>query len=420
MGEYDLLIRQRKEEALKALQAARSIKTELADAVVWPADKTEAFNAAMADFQKFHSEAASLETRQSSLAVLDEQHAAYTTPVTAIAHQGPDGPGETATALAQRMHREAYGKYIRHGEGALLPAERHALLTTVDELGGALVPDYDFNELIRLISGFSVMRRLCRVRQTQRQTGTFMTVAAGAQPSYATGLAGSWKPEGWVVGGNNLPTQDQPRFGRERVPTHIWSPDVIEITTDLLEDAVIDLEAELRQILAETKALDEDWAFLRGTGVGMPQGLMTMPGITTIPTGLASGLNYSGIVNLFTGLPAQYRSRSTWLMSSFTYGQVLLIADDQNRPLFPVNALVNQLFGRPIEISEWMASGNVGGNDAVIFGDFSYYAIVDRRDMRIQRLTERFAPNVGILATARTGGQALRSEPFRIGRVGAA
>jgi HK97 family phage major capsid protein len=419
MGEYDQLIKMRREEALTALNQARAIKTELADAVVWPADKTAAFEAHMADFQKFHSEAEQLNARQTHLAVMEEQHAAYTTPVTAIAHQGPDGPGDTAEVLAQRVHREAYGKYLRHGEGPLLPAERQALLTTVDQLGGALVPDYDFNELIRLLTGFSVMRRLARVRQTQRQTGTFMTVAAGTQPQYATGLAGSWKPEGWVVGGNNLPTQDQPRFGRERVPTHIWSPDVIEITTDLLEDAVIDLEAELRQILAETKALDEDWAFLRGTGVGMPQGLLTMTGLTTIPTGVAAGVNYSGIVNLFTGLPAQYRGRSTWLMNSLTYGLVLLIADDQNRPLFPVNALVNQLFGRPIEISEWMPNGNVGGNDAIVFGDFSYYAIVDRRDMRIQRLTERFAPNVGILATARTGGQALRAEPFRVGRVGA-
>src|SRR5262249_29320292 len=96
---------------------------------------------------------------------------------------------------------------------------------------------------------------------------------------YSSGLSGNWKAEGYVVGGTAPPTQDQPTFGLERVPTHIWSPDVIEITIDLLEDAAIDLDAEVRGLLAEVKGLDEDWAFLKGPGGGLPQGIMTVPGV---------------------------------------------------------------------------------------------------------------------------------------------
>jgi HK97 family phage major capsid protein len=282
----------------------------------------------------------------------------------------------------------------------------------VDNLGGFLVPDDWFNELIKDLPGFTVMRPLCRVRRTMRQTGTFMTVRSGTNP-YSSGLSGNWKAEGYVVGGTAPPTQDQPTFGLERVPTHIWSPDVIEITIDLLEDAAIDLDAEVRGLLAEVKGLDEDWAFLKGPGGGLPQGIMTVPGVATVPSGVSGGQTYAGIVNLYTSLPAQYRPRATWIMNSLTYGLLLLVSDDQNRPLFPVNQLVNQLFNRPIAFSEFMDDGDTGGNHPILFGDFSYYGIVDRRDMRIQRLTERYAPNIGLLAYARTGGQPLKTGPFR-------
>ena len=35
--------------------------------------------------------------------------------------------------------------------------------------------------------------------------------------------------------------------------------------------------------------------------------------------------------------------------------------------------------------------------------------------MRINRLVERFAPNIGVLPHARLGGQLTRKEAFRIG-----
>ena len=39
--------------------------------------------------------------------------------------------------------------------------------------------------------------------------------------------------------------------------------------------------------------------------------------------------------------------------------------------------------------------------------------------MRIQRLVERFAPNVGILPTARIGGQVTRTAAFRVLKIDA-
>ncbi len=55
----------------------------------------------------------------------------------------------------------------------------------------------------------------------------------------------------------------------------------------------------------------------------------------------------------------------------------------------------------------------------MIFGDFRSYIIAERLDLMVQRLVERFAPNVGFLASARIGGQVVRLAGFRLGVVGA-
>src|SRR5262245_63260785 len=123
MGEYDQRIKQRREDALKALNVARAIKTELGGVAEWPADKQDAFDAAMADFKKFHEEASRLETRQTALAEIDQHHAAYTEPGPTIPHRGPDDPRETQEAAAAKAHRDSFHRYIYQGDQGLTREE---------------------------------------------------------------------------------------------------------------------------------------------------------------------------------------------------------------------------------------------------------------------------------------------------------
>jgi len=413
------LIQDKTEAALKVLHAAKAIKDELSDAVVWPADKQEQFDKAMGEFAALHAEVEQLKKRQEAETHLDAQYAHYTAPVHTVTTRGAE-----AQAARPSAHREAWHKFLQYGlalcneaERELLmrgPVERHALISSNDLLGGSLVPDEFYAELISDMAGFAVMRPMCRVRPTVRGAGTFLTIKASSNKAYPSGLAGNWKAEGSVTGGDALTTQNQPTFGRERVPVHIWQPNVIEITPEMLEDPVVDLEAEVRRILAETKSLDEDYGFIAGSGVGMPMGLLNS-GADVVHSGHDTNWTYAGLVGVYTALPAQYRQRATWLMNSLTYGLVLLLETSAGFPIFPPNQLPTQILARPVKTSEFMPDGNTHTNKSLVFGDFSYYAIADRRDLRVQRLVERYAPNVALLATARTGGQPLRSNAFIIG-----
>ena len=448
-----------RDRALTALNAAKAVREACGSLPKnqWPADKQAQFDGHMADWTQAHQEYEAGKAASEQFEALDRGLEMYNAPVTQVPAHSVEQLGAPVIRAAQtaeqrqaarQAHSAALRRFLFGGAAALnrneqaaymagaqqlfgqnpmeglmrlLPAEQHALVGSVDTLGGFLVPEEFMSELIKDMAGFTIVRPLARVRQTSRSSATFMTVASGTDP-YSSGVRGSFRGEGWVVGGNNLPTQDQPRFGRERIPVHIWAPDVIELTMELMEDAAVNLDAEVRMLLAETKAIDEDSAFLVGTGIGQPMGIITEAGlgnIATVQSGAANAQSYAGLVNLFTALPAQYRARATWAMNSFTLGLLMQLSGTDGHPLFPVNVVPTMLWNRPMVFSEFLADGNVNGNKPIIFGDFSYYGIADRMDMRLIRLTERFAPNVGVLAVGRVGGQVLKTQPFRVQNVGA-
>lgn len=415
-------------DAAEALNQAKEIRGKYADDQSMGAEDKEVFDKAMKGFKEHHSLALSLGEDVQNLRDLATHEETYLKPVEQ--HQKPRGAPDTKKQ--KENHARAMYRYIRGGIGVLTPeevnayvmrdpeieqiSEEHALLGTVDNLGGFAVTDDFMDGIIRDTAGFSVMRAQARVKSTKSSAASFLTIASGTDP-YPSGVSGSWRSEGWVSGGTAPATQNQPTFGRERIPVHIWTPDVIELTQELLEDSQEDLEAEIRNILAETKALDEDSGFINGSGVGQPEGILNA-GLTTVTSGAAGAQTYGGLVNLYVAVPAQYRQSGKWIMNSLTYGLLLVLEDTEGHNLFPVNQDLPKLFGKDILFSEFMPDGDTATNNAIVFGDLRNYGIADRKDLRIIRLVERYAPNVGIMAIARTGGQVLRTSGLRMQVVG--
>ena len=331
-----------------------------------------------------------------------------------------------------RVKKQATELYLVHGPSAGLkvfedagfkPNETHALISTNDELGGFLTDDDFRATIIKDLAGRATMRPICRIIRTGSPAIVIPTVNAytghtsagtGKGKTYSTNFAGSWKREGYVTGGTAPPVQNQPRFGNVRIPVHCWAPDAIEITTELMSDSRANLMQLLAEVISEVMRLDEDWAFLMADGVDKPQGLLSYAGndpITEVETAASGKLDYDALITLWTTLPAQYRNNMRWMMNSMTYGALLKLKDTQERPLFGVNSMPGMLWGRSIVFNEFMPDV-AAGKFPLLIGDFRYYAIVDRMELRLKRLVERYAPNLGLLPTARVGGQVLRPIAF--------
>lgn len=309
------------------------------------------------------------------------------------------------------------------------PSEQHRLSETgAAGTGPELVPEDFQAELAKDLAGFtSVIRAGASVRPTKSSVAVYPAFASATSDAkqYSTGFAGTWASEGKGLSGGTAPTvQDKPATQQISIPVHLWAPDAIELTRELLEDSAVALEDELRQVIVETRGMDYDKAFLKGTGSGEPEGV-TQSGATTVDyTTTDVGTKWDSIVNLYTDLAQQYRDDPTaaFIMSSGMLGELLKMKETTaNVPFFvvigtaPVGAVPMTLWGKPIYISEFLdADPTTSTNISCLFGAWRHYRVVERRDLMIQRLVERYVPNIGFFASARVGGKALRTAAFRI------
>jgi HK97 family phage major capsid protein len=338
---------------------------------------------------------------------------------------------------AVAMHHEAFEAYLRHDvqgvqmfaqQNKLGPKEVHALLSSDMTLGGFLVPEDWRAMVIKAEAGYTVLAQLCRVETTNSDALIFPKIKAHTTDSRRTsGFAGKWQKQGYVTDGTAPTVQNQPTFQRERIPVHSWQPDAVEVSPQLLEDSGANLEAIIADAVGEALAFDKDDVIFNGSGVEQPEGVMAA-GITQIASGGATSIAYNGIIGLFVSVPAQYRQRATWVMSSQTLGAVIQLNTGTGGVyLFPPNQWNETILNRPVKFLDYgMDTSSAAGGTTfaalakpIIFGDWSRYIIAQRAALRVQRLVERFAPNIGILPSARLGGQVVLPDAFRIMKIAA-
>jgi HK97 family phage major capsid protein len=335
------------------------------------------------------------------------------------------------------MHHEAFRAYMRGDiaglnayaqQAGIKPAEIQALLSNDNTLGGFLVPEDWRAEVIKAEAGFEVLAALCRLEPTNSDTLIFPKMNPHSSDVRRTsGFAGQWQQQGYVTGGTAPTVQNYPRFSQVRIPVHSWQPDAVEVSPELFEDSGANVEQIVAQAIGECLGLDKDDAILSGVGIKDPEGILNA-GLSSVNSGGATSIAIGGIIGMYTEVPAQYRRNSTWVMASRTMGAVLQLNTGTGGVyLFPPNQWNNTILGRPVVFLDYgmdtaTAAGGTtftAGNKPVIFGDWKRYIIAQRAGLRIQRLIERFAPNIGFLPTARLGGQCVLTDAFRIMNVAA-
>ena len=421
-------LKRKTQELGESLDAARKISARMSKEPEKASELQEQFDKAMEHFKNVKLESQNLEQRQQ----LENENKRLNEPTETLTVKSleisEEALAEKHEAKWQEDHKEAFGAYIRHGDRAAAecfesngPREKHALLGTQADLGGFLIPDDFRAEIIRNVAGLANFRLAgARVVPTSLRMLSFPTIKVGTGDQYPTNMnqgdsqtSTNWKGEGATTGGTAPPQQTKPTFGQENIPVHLWQPDVVELTRELLDDSVVPLETVLAELFGEIMALDTDWAFTNGDGVGKPEGILEA-GITTNNSGASGDVTYGGLVDWFYDLPAQYRGTSSIMLTSALFAKIVQLETGTGVTLiFPPNSPPGRMFQRNVVFNEFLPALGANSLSAVV-GDFRHFIIAERSDMRIQRLVERFAPNVGILPTARIGGQATRTAAFRV------
>jgi HK97 family phage major capsid protein len=317
-----------------------------------------------------------------------------------VAAKGPQGLKTSteraeAEALENRISQKLYGM----GE-----MERKALALGDDTLGGFLAPPEYANEIIKGIQLISPVRQYATVRPTVRRSvmypvrsGVFAATWIGetATRSETTGLT----------------------YSMEEIPTYECYAEVIVSNQDL-EDSAFDLAADIRDNAAEQFAKAEGLAFVSGDGVKKPEGFMTNSNISSDLCAGAGALDAPSIVKFVYNLKSGYAQNAVLMMNRKTMGVVRGLVDGQQRFIWEPNyqaGTPQTVLGIPVvEVPDMDDVGST--KFPIAIGNFRRgYYIVDRIDMQVQRLNEKYAEQgqVAFLFRKRVGGQVVLPEAIR-------
>lgn len=185
-----------------------------------------------------------------------------------------------------------------------------------------------------------------------------------------------------------------------------------KVSSEFATDVAFDIEGYIMHRFAKSFAKTEDKAFISGTGTGEPTGLLhdTLGAETGVTT---SALTYDDCLDLFFSVKPEYRKSSVWLMNDKTALALRKLKDEDGNYLW--NSANDTILGKPVIISNEMPDIE-SGKKPVLFGDLSFYWIIDRSPMSIQVIKELFATNhqIGYIGSERLDGKLIRSEAVKV------
>lgn len=316
-------------------------------------------------------------------------------------------PG-TETKAENEVETKAFDMFLRKGKEALASDEVKALRVSDDTAGGYVAPAEFSAEVDKNLVQFSPIRSAARVGPTS--SGSVIIPKRTGRPT------GSW------VGETETRPAAASAYGQAEVPVDEMAC-YVDVSNKLLEDAAVDVGAEVAFDVAEEFGRLEGSAFVVGNGDKKPIGFMTDDNVSFTVSGSASvigdadgGIN--GLIGLMYALHPFYRSRGVWMANGTTIGALRKLKDGDKNYIWQPSVQAGQpdtLLGRPIIEAPDMEDIGAGAFP-LVFGDFaSSFRIFDRVGLSILRDPYSLATTgqTRFHARKRVGARLIRPEAIR-------
>ncbi|WP_172332221.1 phage major capsid protein [Mangrovicoccus sp. HB161399] len=286
------------------------------------------------------------------------------------------GAGVETKAAPEKTEVKAFAGFLRHGREALPVDEVKALRVADDTTGGYLAPDQFVAEVIKGIVEISPVRQAARVGSTA--AGSVILPKRTGQPT------ASW------VGETEARPETGASYGQVEIPVHEMAC-YVDVSLRLLEDAAVNVEAEVSSDLAEEFGRLEGAALVNGNGVKKPLGFLQDAAVSYTPTGNASTLGAAPadtLIDFIYAMPAFYRNAGTWMMNGTTLAAIRKLKSGDGTFLWQPSFRDGEpetILGRPvIEAPDMPDIGTAA--EPIAFGDFARaYRIYDRVSLSLMR-----------------------------------
>lgn len=279
-----------------------------------------------------------------------------------------------------------------------------------DADGGYLVPDEFEKQLVQKLHQENILRSISHVIQTSSGDHKIPVVAS-------EGTA-AWLDEEAAYTESNS-TFSQVTLGAHKLGT------LIKVSEELLNDSAFDLTNYISSEFARRLGDAEEEAFLTGNGTGRPTGILndTNGAKDGITTASATAITFDELIDLYYSLKEPYRKNAVFLMNDDTVKAIRKLKDKNDQYIWQPSVQAgapDMILNCPVYTSQYMPNLTTG-NQAVLFGDFSYYWIADRQGRTFKRLNELYAVNgqVGFLGSQRVDAKTILPEALTTLKMGA-
>jgi HK97 family phage major capsid protein len=354
-------------------------------------DPATAVNEALAGFEKkFDDRFKTIETKSADDAKLKARLDAMEAKL--------NRPGTLEVKSENEIERKAFASFVRDGLERMSPLEVKNLTVGNDTGGGYLAPPQLLTEVIKNLTLFSPVRQAAYVGATGSPSIILPTRTAITNTLW----------EGEV----EAAAESEPAFGQLEIPV-FGMKTYTDISIQLLEDSVQNIEALLSEALSEDFGKKEGTAFVNGTGNKQPRGIMVHPGVSYFPNGSTTVVSADSLIGLMYSLPPAYRNSGAWMMNGTTIAAIRTLKDTVGQYLWQPSLIVGQpdsFLGRPV--IEAIDMPNVAANSfPIVFGAFNQaYRIYDRVGLQFIRdpFTQAVNSMVRFHARRRVGGDVVR------------
>jgi len=276
--------------------------------------------------------------------------------------------GEDAAAKQARLHR------IRNDMGVTVPAD-----------GGFLVPEVLRSDVLALALETSIVRpRAAIIPMSSLRVPVPAVDESSHVSSVHGGIVGYWTEEGAAM------TESQPSFGRVVLDAKKLTV-YTEVDNELMADAPA-FGGYIDKALPAAIEFYEDTAFLNGTGVGEPLGVLRGTGLLSVTRAAANKIDWLDILGMVARLLPSSFNRAVWVASPATLPQLGNLqskvrnqADTDNVGGSAVwltsgaSDAPTGILGRPLLFSEKVPTLGTAGDLCLV--DFGHYLVGDRQVM---------------------------------------
>jgi HK97 family phage major capsid protein len=261
---------------------------------------------------------------------------------------------------------------------------RNAFSSTVPSEGGFLIPETLRSQMLMVALETAIVRPRAMVVPMESLRVPFPAIDETSHVSSVFGgIVGYWTEEGAAL------VESSASFGRIVLDAKKLTA-YTEVPNELLSDSIGSFMAFIDTLFPQALSFYEDLAFLRGSGVGEPLGVLNGPGVITITqAGGTNNIVFADIINMFSRMLPSSLARAVWVASIDTMPNLLSLsfapgANDISPPLWltggqAISGPTMQLLGRPIIFTEKVPASGAAGQLSLI--DFGYYLLGDRQVM---------------------------------------